>query len=264
MSSAWRSSAVGVSRRTRKRRTAVSPSSVKPREKQFWPGQSAVGQRIYLDGFERPPVEVIGVSRDHKVRLVGEAPRPYLYLTPERSSRIALVVKTAGPSDAALPALRQAIGRWNPTWSSPRTCPRRRSWPRRCRRRGLARGLLGAFGLLALLLSTVGLYGVVAYAVSLRTREVGIRMALGAERRQVLWMMFRQGGRLALAGLVLGAIASAAVGRLIDALLYGVSGFDPVAYAAAASALLGVAALANLVPALGASRIDPMRALRND
>jgi predicted permease len=233
-------------------------------EKQFWPGQWAVGQRIYLDGFERPPVEVIGVSRDHKVRSVGETPRPYLYLTPERSSRIALVVKTAAPSDAALPSLRQAIWTLEPDVVFTEDVAAADVVAATMAPTRIGAWLLGAFGALALMLSTVGLYGVVAYAVSLRTREVGIRMALGAERRQVLWMMFRQGGRLALAGLVLGAIASAAVGRLIDALLYGVSGFDPVAYAAAASALLGVAALANLVPALGASRIDPMRALRNE
>ena len=243
------------------RRVAVVSETA---EKQLWPGQSAVGQRIYLDGFERPPVEVIGVSRDHKVRSVGEAPRPYLYLTPERSSRIALIVKTAGPSDAALPALRQAIWALEPDVVFTEDVSAAEVVAATMSPTRIGAWLLGAFGLLALLLSTVGLYGVVAYAVSLRTREVGIRMALGAERRQVLWMMFRQGGRLALAGLVLGAIASAAVGRLIDALLYGVSGFDPVAYAAAASALLGVAALANLVPALGASRVDPMRALRND
>ena len=195
------------------RRVAVVSETA---EKQFWPGQSAVGQRIYLDGFERPPVEVIGVSRDHKVRSVGEAPRPYLYLTPERSSRIALVVKTAGPSDAALPALRQAIWALEPDVVFTEDVSAAEVVAATMSPTRIGAWLLGAFGLLALLLSTVGLYGVVAYAVSLRTREVGIRMALGAERGQVLWMMFRQGGRLALAGLVLGAIASAAVGRLIE------------------------------------------------
>jgi putative ABC transport system permease protein len=89
-------------------------------------------------------------------------------------------------------------------------------------------------------------------------------MALGAERGQVLWLMLRQGGRMALAGVALGSLASLGVGRLLDALLYGVSGFDPVAYGVAAAVLLAAAGLANLVPALGASRIDPVRALRND
>jgi putative ABC transport system permease protein len=124
--------------------------------------------------------------------------------------------------------------------------------------------VLGAFGALALLLAGVGLYGVVAYSVSRRTREVGIRMALGAERRTVLRLILAQGGRLALVGVALGAIASVGVGRLLESLLYGVSGFDPIAYGAAAGILLLTACLANLVPALTAARLDPVRALRSE
>jgi predicted permease len=232
--------------------------------RQFWPGTSAVGQRIYPDGFDRPAIEVIGISRDHKVRTVGESPRPYLYLTPDRTRRMSLAVRTAGPADAALPALRQAIWALEPDVVFTQDVPAAEVVATTMAPTRIGAWLLGAFGALALMLSAVGLYGVVAYAVSLRTREVGIRMALGAERQQVLWMMFRQGGRLTLIGLALGAIASAGVGRLLDALLYGVSGFDPLAYAAAASALVAVAAVANLVPALSASRLHPMRALRTD
>jgi ABC-type antimicrobial peptide transport system permease subunit len=173
-------------------------------------------------------------------------------------------VRTAGPADAALPALRQAIWALEPDVVFTQDVPAAEVVATTMAPTRIGAWLLGAFGALALMLSAVGLYGVVAYAVSLRTREVGIRMALGAERQQVLWMMFRQGGRLTLIGLALGAIASAGVGRLLDALLYGVSGFDPLAYAAAASALVAVAAVANLVPALSASRLHPMRALRTD
>ena len=121
-----------------------------------------------------------------------------------------------------------------------------------------------AFGALALLLAAVGVYGVVAYSVSRRTREVGIRMALGAERGQVLRMVLWQGGRLAAAGIVLGAVAAAGTGRLLESMLYGVSGLDPMAYAVACGLLLAVAAAANLVPAITAARIDPMRALRRE
>jgi putative ABC transport system permease protein len=124
--------------------------------------------------------------------------------------------------------------------------------------------VLGAFGALALLLAGVGLYGVVAYSVSRRTREVGIRMALGAERRTVLRLILAQGGRLAIVGVGLGAIASAGVGQLLKSLLYGVSGFDPIAYSAAAGVLLFAACIANLVPALAAARVDPVRALRSE
>jgi predicted permease len=232
--------------------------------RQYWPGQSAVGQRIYADGFDQPPLEVIGVSRDHKVRSVGEAPRPYLHLTPQKSTGVSLAIRTAGPAASALPALRQSLLALEPSLVFTQDAPASEIAEATMAPTLLGAVAMGAFGALALLLAAVGLYGVVAYAVSLRTREIGIRMAIGAERGQVLWLMLRQGGRLALAGVVLGALASAGVGRLLESLLYGVSGFDPLAYGAAALALLAVAALANLVPAVSASRIDSMRALRND
>ena len=124
--------------------------------------------------------------------------------------------------------------------------------------------LLGAFGSLALLLAAVGLYGVISYSVTLRTREMGVRMALGAQRADVLRLVLRQGARLALVGVGVGAMLAALVGRVFSALLYGVSSLDPLAYAVAATVLLAVAAAANLVPALAAARVDPMRALRNE
>jgi putative ABC transport system permease protein len=125
-------------------------------------------------------------------------------------------------------------------------------------------GLLASFGALALLLAAVGLYGVIAYSVSLRTREVGIRIALGAERGQVLRMVLARGGRLAIAGIAIGTLASFGTGQVLASLLYGVSPFDPAAYASASALLLGVAGLANLAPALSAARIDPLRALRRE
>ncbi|MGE0461954.1 MAG: ABC transporter permease [Vicinamibacterales bacterium] len=232
--------------------------------KQYWPGQPAVGQRIYPDGYDQPPLEVIGVARDHKVHSVGEAPRPYLHLTPTRSQGISLAIRTSAPAAGALPMLRQALLAMEPDIIFTEDVAATEVVATTMAPTRIGALLMGAFGALALLLAAVGLYGVIAYAVSLRTREVGIRLALGAERAQVLWMMLRQGGRLALVGIALGAVASAGVGRLLDSLLYGVSGFDPAAYGAAAAVLLAVAALANVVPALGAARIDPVRALRNE
>jgi putative ABC transport system permease protein len=124
--------------------------------------------------------------------------------------------------------------------------------------------VFGAFGTLALLLAAIGLYGVISYSVSRRTREVGIRIALGAERTQVLRLILAEGGRLAIVGIALGVLAAAGVGRLLESLLYGVSSFDPIAYAVAASLMFTVASAANLFPALTASRIDPIRALKVD
>jgi putative ABC transport system permease protein len=122
--------------------------------------------------------------------------------------------------------------------------------------------LLGAFGALALLLAAVGLYGVIAYSVSRRTREVGLRMALGASGGDVVRMILFSGMRLALLGIAIGALASIWIARVLEAYLYGVSSIDPASYLAAALALLAVAAAANLVPALRASRVSPMTALR--
>jgi ABC-type antimicrobial peptide transport system permease subunit len=124
--------------------------------------------------------------------------------------------------------------------------------------------LLGSFGVLALLLASVGLYGVIAYSVSLRTREVGVRMALGAKPRDIARLVLGQGGRLALTGVGIGALLAVGVGKVLESLLYGVGAFDPAAYAIAAALLMAVAAAANLVPALQAARIDPMRVLRGE
>ena len=118
--------------------------------------------------------------------------------------------------------------------------------------------------MLALLLASVGLYGVIAYSVSLRTREVGVRMALGAKPRDIARLVLGQGGRLALAGVAIGAALAAGVGKVLESMLYGVGAFDPAAYAIAAALLLAVAVAANLVPALQAARIDPMRVLRGE
>jgi ABC-type antimicrobial peptide transport system permease subunit len=123
---------------------------------------------------------------------------------------------------------------------------------------------VGAFGLLALVLATVGLYGVVSYSVSRRTREVGIRLAIGATPAQVLRLVLAQGVRLAVIGLAMGAAGAVAVAQMLESLLYGVSTIDPLAFVVAGAMLLLVAVAANALPARAASRVDPLRALRTD
>jgi predicted permease len=232
--------------------------------RQYWPGESAVGRVIHDGDVDQPPIEVVGVARDHKVRSVGEAPRPYLHLPAGPSRRISLVVRTSTRAVSALPMLRDAIWKLEPNVVFTGEASATEIAAITMAPTILGAGIIGGFGALALVLAAVGLYGVIAYAVSLRTREVGIRMALGAARGQVVRLVLRQGGRLAAVGVAIGTLASLAAGRVLASLLYGVSPFDPVAYGVAAALLVAVAALANLAPALTASRVDPLTALRRD
>jgi hypothetical protein len=230
--------------------------------RQYWPEGPAVGRLLYTQGFESEPFEVVGVARDHKVRSVGEQPRPYLHLPARPSRSVDLIVRTATPAAGALPMLREAVWRLDPEILFTEDAPAEQVANATIAPTRIGAMVLGAFGALALLLAAVGLYGVIAQAVSRRTREVGIRIALGAERGQVLRMILAEGSRLALVGIGLGTLAAAGVGRVLESLLYGVSGFDPIAYSLAAGLLLLVALAANLMPALTAARIDPVRALR--
>jgi predicted permease len=246
---------------------ADAPSVVVVNEamaRKYWPGRSALGERIYADGFDKPATEVIGVVADYKVRDLGEAPRPYLHLAwrQQKSTSTTLLVRAAGPAAALVPGLRQAILELEPAivFTDEGTAAdivRLTVGPAQA-----GAFLIGAFGSLALLLAAIGLYGVVAYTVSQRTREVGVRVALGAGVGDVVLMVLRSGMLLAGAGVAVGLLGAAGVAHLLTSLLYGVSVVDPLAYLGAASLLLAVAFLANLIPARRASRVDPMVALR--
>jgi predicted permease len=245
---------------TQNRRVAIVNETL---ARQYWP-DGAIGRLLYTGTFKSPPYEIVGIARNHKVRSVGETPRPYLHLPEEPSRTVALVVRTAMPASSALPALRQVLWMLEPDILFTGDTPAEEVAAATVAPTRIGALVLGAFGALALVLAAVGLYGVVAYSVSRRMREVGIRLALGAEPWQVMRMMLGHGGRLALAGIALGALGAVGVAQVLDSLLYGVSALDPLAYAAAAAVLMIVALLANLVPALAAARLDPVRALRNE
>jgi predicted permease len=244
-----------------RRRVAVINETM---AKQYWPDGSAVGRVIHRGGFDSEPVQIVGVARDHKVRSVGESPRAYLHVPETPSANIQIIVRTITPARAALPSLRQALIGLEPAIVFTEDAPAEEVAATTMAPTRIGAMALGSFGALALLLAAVGLYGVIAYSVSRRTREVGIRMALGAERRQVMRLVLLQGGKLAAAGIAIGVAASAGVGRLLESLLYGVSGYDFLAYGAAAAMLMLVALAANLMPAITASRIDPVKALRSE
>jgi ABC-type antimicrobial peptide transport system permease subunit len=130
-------------------------------------------------------------------------------------------------------------------------------------RRAVAQ-LSAVFGLLAVLLASIGIYGVTTYGTSRRTNEFGVRMALGAERRHVLWLVLGETARLGVAGVVAGLLLAMATGRLVSSLLFGLTPYDPLAIGAAAVAMVAVALLAGYLPARRATRIDPVVALKRD
>jgi ABC-type antimicrobial peptide transport system permease subunit len=195
---------------------------------------------------------------------VGEVPRAYLHLPSGASQAIGLIVRTTVPAEAALPMLRKAVLEIEPDILFTEDVPAAEVAAATMGPTRIGAMAVGAFGSLALLLAAIGLYGVVTQSVSRRTREIGIRIAIGARRGQVVRMILFQGGRLAVVGVCVGLIGAALVGRLLESLLYGTSTYDPVAYAGAAGLLLAVALIANLRPALVASSVDPVRALQNE
>src|SRR3990172_3273841 len=218
----------------------------------YWPNERALGKRLFTEGFDGPSFEIVGVARDHKVRTVGEEPRPYIHFAWAQTPSVltTVMVRVNGRADAALPVLEREILSINReiVFTERSTAQEVVDMTLVPTRAGAA--LLGAFGALALALASVGLYGVIAYSVSRRTREVGLRMALGARRSDVVRMILSSGMRLTFVGVAIGAVASAFLAKVLEAYLYGVSSIDPVAYLAAALVLLAVAGAANLVPAL--------------
>jgi len=231
----------------------------------YWPGESVIGKRFRSSMEDEDDFEIIGLVGDHKVRTVGEDPRPYVHFarTQRRSTRAVVVARTAGDV-AELPALlRSELQAMEPDLNSgERTM--RESVAVTLLPVTLGAQMLAGFGVLALVLSSIGLYGVIAYSVSRRVREIGIRIALGADSMGVVKLVVRRGMGLAAVGVLLGWAGAALLSSLLRGFLYGVSALDPTAFGAAGALLMGVAFLANYIPARRAARIDPLTALRAD
>jgi predicted permease len=228
--------------------------------RRYWPGQEAVGKRIQRGQF----AEVIGVVRDSRERGLTVSPRPtiYLPLLQNYASELTLQARTATDAQALLGALRREVQELNaqlPVYNL-QTLVQQRDGSLYVER--LAAALLTLFGLLALLLAAIGIYGVLSYAVTERTREMGIRMALGAQPRTLRTLVVRQGMILVLIGLCLGVGGAFVLTRLIEKLLFGVSATDPLTFIVISLLLAGVALLACWIPAQRATRVDPLVALR--
>lgn len=231
-----------------------------------WPGQAAVGQRLLRQTPEgQSELTVVGVARNGKYRTLGETPVPYIYVphAQQPMQDMALIVKRAGPT-SAVPAVRAALHDLNPNLPIIKAQSLTEAVSLGLLPQRVAARLAGSLGLLGLLLAAFGIYGVTAFAVAQRTREIGLRVALGAPRAQVLQLILKQGLVLAVAGVVLGLVAGALAARLLSSLLYGVGAQDPLTFAMVAIVFVGIAGLASYLPARAAMQIDPLKALRVD
>jgi putative ABC transport system permease protein len=234
----------------------------------FWPGRKAIGQRVVIDSIAS---EVVGVVPDMQYRFAGESAEPFVYQSywqakagDPLSTESVTHILVAGDPRGMLPEIRRVIASVDPDVpvSEDRALVDRLMLEYQPVR--FAGTLLGWFGALAIALSAFGLFGVLAFRVAERTREIGVRMALGAGPGEVARLVLRRGIMLALAGLAVGVVAALASVRLLRGLLYGVGLGDPLAFAAAAGLLVVVAAAASYLPARRATRLDPLLALRHD
>jgi len=229
----------------------------------WFPGERPVGRHVM---FGPRRVEIIGVVNDIRQRSMSTEAEPTMYVHVHQNGRVRmnLMVRTRGEPLAMTGALREAV------WSVDRQQPITSVFTfDEAMRDSLARPrlltvLLGIFGMLGLLLGAVGLYGVLAYVVNQRQRDIGVRLALGARPGTVLQMIVRRGLVLALAGVAVGFAGSLALGRVLSTVLYDVQPGDPLTLMAVTTILLAVAAFASWIPARRAARVDPVVTLREE
>ncbi|MEK6321126.1 MAG: ABC transporter permease [Acidobacteriota bacterium] len=232
--------------------------------RRYFDNQEPLGKRVSFRGAQGPWSEIVGVARDSKYRTLGESPRPTVYqpLAQNHETGMALHVRTKGKPTSVAATVRREVQEIEPNLAvtSVESMTDVLGGSLFAARMGAV--LLAIFGLLALLLAAVGLYGVMSYSVSRRTREIGIRMALGAGTGNVLRLVLKEGMTLVAGGVASGLIVAAVVTRLLASFLYGVSPLDAITFIAIPLTLALVALLANYLPARRAAKVDPMEALR--
>ena len=230
----------------------------------YFDGEEALGKRLSFRGAQGPWSQIVGVARDIKYRTLGEAPRPYVYVALQQNHEtgMALHVRTIGDPVSVAGAVRREVQALDQDLPVTSLQPMSAVLGSSLFAARMGAVLLGIFGLLALLLAAVGLYGVMSYTVSRRTREIGIRMALGAQTGNVLRLVLKEGMALVGGGVAAGLIGAAAVTRLLASFLYGVSPLDAPTFAAIPLVLALAALLATYLPARRAAKVDPMIALR--
>jgi predicted permease len=232
--------------------------------KKLFPDGNVLGRRFGTRVETSGEMEVIGVVRDAKYSQVREPPPATMYVAQPQWGlpRAVVEVRTAGDPTSVIGALREAVRRVDPNLPMQDVFTQMEQVERRMEQERLFANTYALFGTLALIISAVGLFGLMSYSVSRRTNEIGIRMALGAQRRDVLGQVLRESMILVIVGLVVGLAAAFASGQLIASMLYGLEPTDTVTIAVSLVTLLVVASLAGFLPARRAARVDPMIALR--
>jgi predicted permease len=230
----------------------------------LWPGQDALGKRVSVSGPEGPFLEVVGIARDGKYRSLGESPHPYAYQPVLQSydPKMTLVVRTTGEPQSVAGAVREQIRALDPNLPVADVKTLRNQVDLSLFPSRVAAWTLGGFGVLALLLAAIGIYGVVSYSVAQRTREIGVRMALGAKEKDVLGLVLGEGFFVIAVGLALGLLLAFAATRVISGFLYGVGATDPLTFAGVPLLLGFIALVASYIPARRATKVDPLVALR--
>ncbi len=237
--------------------------------RRYWPGQNPIGRHIRMGGGagpDQPAWEVVGIARDGKYSTLGESPQPFFYtpLLQFYKPTVSLIVRARGNPTSFLPAVRRTVASLDPSLPLFETATMEQHLGLSLLPARLAGWLLGVMGFVALALSALGLYGAMAYAVGRRTREIGVRMALGADARDIFRLVIGHGLALTAVGCLAGLGAALFLTRLVSSQLYGVSPTDPATIAAGVFVLVATAFTACYLPTRRAMRVDPVVALRDE
>jgi predicted lysophospholipase L1 biosynthesis ABC-type transport system permease subunit len=229
-----------------------------------FPGTNPIGRRVSFDGRQGPWREIVGVARDSTYRSLGEEALPVAYLpvAQNHETGMTLYVRTSVPPASLVAGIRREIQEMEPNLPVPGIQTMTETIGTSLYAARMGAWLLGVFGGLALLLAVIGIYGVLSFSISRRTREIGIRLALGAGRRDVFLLVIRDGMPLVGAGIVIGLAGGVAAARSLASFLYGVASSDLLTFAVMTAVLAGVALLACVIPARRAMRVQPIAALR--
>ena len=235
----------------------------------YWPAGDAVGKRFHLGTATGPVIEIVGVARNSKYTFVSEPPKDFVYLPFRQHPRSTLTLiaeSNAREAGTLAPVLRDVVRGIDPDMPVFDVRTMSDFFAQIVAKTSFLTRVVASMGLMGLLLAVVGLYGLVAYSVSRRTREIGIRMAVGADQRKVVWMVLQQGLQLGAAGVMVGVVLSFFACRMVVSIFSIVrfNGLDPLIFVALPLLLLLVMVLATWAPARRASLIDPMRALRDE